>query len=602
MSSQAWIQLVTFLVVLAVLAWPMGIWLVAVADGRLPRWLAPVRGIENGLYRVAGVDPAASMGWKHYTLGLLAFNLIGVVAVYAIQRLQGVLPLNPQALPGVSADSSFNTAFSFVTNTNWQGYGGEATMSYLTQMLALTVQNFFSAATGIAVVYALIRGFVARSSGVIGNVWTDLTRITLYVLLPLSLVFAVFLVGQGVIQNFDAYRDVTTLEVNAYQNPKNGPDGQPLKDDKGNPVMEDAKTPTQQIAMGPVASQEAIKMLGTNGGGFFNANSAHPFENPTPLSNFLQMLSIFLIPAGLVFAFGRLVGDMRQGFAVLAAMTLLFVVAVLIVTPAEQGGNPQFAALGIDQAQSALQPGGNMEGKEARFGISATALFAAITTAASCGAVNGMHDSFMPIGGAVPLVLIQLGEVVFGGVGSGLYGMLVFAILAVFIAGLMIGRTPEYLGKKIEAFDMKMTSIAILVTPIIVLAGTALAVSLDVGRSSLANPGAHGFSEVLYALSSAANNNGSAFAGLSANTPFYNALLAFAVWFGRFGVIVPVLAIAGSLALKKRLPVTAGTLPTHGPLFVVLLLGSVLLVGLLNYVPALALGPVVEHFMLWSGK
>jgi potassium-transporting ATPase potassium-binding subunit len=602
MSSQAWIQLVTFLVVLAVLAWPMGTWLAAVADGRLPRWLAPVRGIENGLYRVAGVDPAAGMGWKHYALGLLAFNLIGVIVVYAIQRLQGMLPLNPQALPGVSADSSFNTAFSFVTNTNWQGYGGEATMSYLTQMLALTVQNFFSAATGIAVVYALIRGFVARSSGVIGNVWTDLTRITLYVLLPLSLVFAVFLVGQGVIQNFDAYKDVTTLEVNAYQNPKNGPDGQPLKDDKGNPVTEDAKSPTQQIAMGPVASQEAIKMIGTNGGGFFNANSAHPYENPTPLSNFLQMLSIFLIPAGLVFAFGRLVGDMRQGFAVLAAMTLLFVVAVLIVTPAEQGGNPQLAALGVDQAPSALQPGGNMEGKEARFGISATALFAAITTAASCGAVNGMHDSFMPIGGAVPIVLMQLGEVVFGGVGSGLYGMLVFAILAVFIAGLMIGRTPEYLGKKIEAFDMKMTSIAILVTPIIVLAGTALAVSLDVGRSSLANPGAHGFSEALYALSSAANNNGSAFAGLSANTPFYNSLLAFAVWFGRFGVIVPVLAIAGSLALKKRLPVTAGTLPTHGPLFVVLLIGSVLLVGLLNYVPALALGPVVEHFMLWSGK
>ena len=602
MSSQAWIQLVTFLVVLAVLAWPMGIWLAAVADGRLPRWLAPVRGIENGLYRVAGVDPAASMGWKHYTLGLLAFNLIGVVVVYALQRLQGVLPLNPQAMPGVSADSSFNTAFSFVTNTNWQGYGGEATMSYLTQMLALTVQNFFSAATGIAVVYALIRGFVARSSGVIGNVWTDLTRVTLYVLLPLSLVFAVFLVGQGVIQNFDAYKDVTTLEVNAYQNPKNGPDGQPLKDDKGNPVTEDAKTPTQQIAMGPVASQEAIKMIGTNGGGFFNANSAHPYENPTPLANFLQMLSIFLIPAGLVFAFGRLVGDMRQGFAVLAAMTLLFVVAVLIVTPAEQVGNPQFAALGVDQAQSALQPGGNMEGKEARFGISATALFAAITTAASCGAVNGMHDSFMPIGGAVPIVLMQLGEVVFGGVGSGLYGMLVFAILAVFIAGLMIGRTPEYLGKKIEAFDMKMTSIAILVTPIIVLAGTALAVVAEAGKAGIANPGAHGFSEILYALSSAANNNGSAFAGLSANTPFYNALLAFAVWFGRFGVIVPVLAIAGSLAFKKRLPVTAGTLPTHGPLFVVLLLGSVLLVGLLNYVPALALGPVVEHFMLWSGK
>ena len=602
MTSQAWTQLVAFLVILLAAAWPMGRWLHAVADGRLPRWLAPLRKLESGLYRLAGVDADASMGWKHYALGILAFNVLGVLVVYALQRLQGVLPLNPQAMAGVGADSSFNTAISFVTNTNWQGYAGESTMSYLTQMLALTVQNFFSAATGIAVVYALIRGFVARSSGVIGNVWADLTRVTLYVLLPLSLVFAVFLVGQGVIQNFDAYKDVTTLEVNAYQTPKNGPDGQPLKDEKGNPVMEDQKTPTQQIAMGPVASQEAIKMLGTNGGGFFNANSAHPFENPTPLSNFLQMLAIFLIPAGLVFAFGRMVGDMRQGWAVLAAMTLLFVVSVMIVTPPEQLGNPQLAALGVDQAQSTLQPGGNMEGKEARFGINATTLFAAITTAASCGAVNGMHDSFMPLGGAVPMVLMQLGEVVFGGVGSGLYGMLIFAILAVFIAGLMIGRTPEYLGKKIETFDMKMMSIAILVTPILVLAGTALAVVAEAGKAGIANPGAHGFSEILYALSSAANNNGSAFAGLSANTPFYNALLAAAMWFGRFGVIVPVLAIAGSLAAKKRLPVTEGTLPTHGPLFVVLVVGSVLLVGLLNYVPALALGPVVEHFMLVGGK
>jgi len=602
MTSQAWTQLVAFLAILLVVAWPMGRWLHAVAEGRLPRWLSPLRRAENALYRLAGVDGDASMGWKHYALGILAFNVLGVVVVYALQRLQGVLPLNPQGMAAVSPDSSFNTAFSFVTNTNWQGYGGEATMSYLTQMLALTVQNFFSAATGIAVLYALIRGFVARSSGVIGNVWADLTRVTLYVLLPLSLVFAVFLVGQGVIQNFDAYKDVTTLEVNAYQTPKNGPDGQPLKDEKGNPVMEDQKTPTQQIAMGPVASQEAIKMLGTNGGGFFNANSAHPYENPTPLSNFVQMLAIFLIPAGLVFAFGRMVGDMRQGWAVLAAMTLLFVVSVLIVTPPEQAGNPQLTALGVDQVQSIFQPGGNMEGKEARFGINATTLFAAITTAASCGAVNGMHDSFMPLGGAVPMVLIQLGEVVFGGVGSGLYGMLIFAILAVFIAGLMIGRTPEYLGKKIESFDMKMTSIAILATPILVLVGTAVALVADAGKAGIANPGAHGFSEILYAFSSAANNNGSAFAGLSANTPFYNALLAVAVWFGRFAVIVPVLAIAGNLAMKKRLPVTAGTLPTHGALFVVLLLGSVLLVGLLNYVPALALGPVVEHFMLFAGK
>ena len=602
MNAQAIIQLVVYLVVLMALAWPVGRWIAAIADGRLPRWLLPLKKLEGGLYKLAGVDAGESMGWKHYALGILAFNVVGVFVVYALQRLQGVLPLNPQGMTAVSADSSFNTAFSFVTNTDWQGYGGEATMSYLTQMLALTVQNFFSAATGIAVVLALIRGFVARSTGVIGNVWCDLTRITLYLLVPLSLVFAVFLVSQGVIQNFDAYKDATTLEVNAYQNPKNGPDGQPLKDDKGNAVTEDAKAASQQLAMGPVASQEAVKMIGTNGGGFFNANSAHPFENPTPLSNFAQMIAMFLIPAALVFAFGRMVGDMRQGVAVLAAMTAFFVVAVLVITPAEQGGNPQIAALGVDQATSATQPGGNMEGKETRFGIAATTLFATITTSASCGAVNGMHDSLTPIGGGVPLVLMQLGEVVFGGVGSGLYGMLIFAILAVFIAGLMIGRTPEYLGKKIESFDMKMTSIAILATPILVLAGTAVAVLSDLGRAGIANPGPHGFSEILYALSSAANNNGSAFAGLSVNTPFYNALLAVAVWFGRFAVIVPVLAIAGNLAAKKRLAVTAGTLPTHGPLFVVLLIGSVLLVGLLNYVPALALGPVVEHFMLWGGK
>ncbi len=596
------VQLVVYLAVLMAIAWPMGWWLAAVADGRLPGWLKPIVAVERGMYRLAGVDPDESTSWQRYAVALVAFNVLGVIAVYALQRLQGVLPLNPQGMTAVSADSSFNTAISFVTNTNWQGYAGESTMSHLTQMLALTVQNFFSAATGIAVVWALIRGFVAKSSGTVGNFWVDATRATLYVLLPLSLVFAVFLVAQGSIQNFSAAKEVTTFEVNAYQQPKNGPDGQPLKDAKGDAVMEDAKTATQSIAMGPVASQEAIKMIGTNGGGFFNANSAHPFENPTPLSNFVQMLSIFLIPAGLVFAFGRMVGDMRQGWAVMAAMTAMFVVMVLIVSPQEQGGNPLFTPLGVDQAASALQPGGNMEGKEARFGIAASTLFAAITTAASCGAVNAMHDSFMPLGGAVPLVLIQLGEVVFGGVGSGLYGVIVFAILTVFIAGLMIGRTPEYLGKKIETFDMKMVSIAILVTPILVLAGTAIAVGADAGKAGIANPGAHGFAEILYAFSSAANNNGSAFAGLSANTPFYNVMLAIAMWFGRFGVIVPVLAIAGSLAAKKRLAVTAGTLPTHGPLFVLLLIGTVVLVGLLNYVPALALGPVVEHFMLVSAK
>jgi len=600
MSTAAWMQLAAYLGALLVLAWPLGRWLVAVAEGRLPRWLAPLEAAERGLYRLAGVDPAAGMGWRHYAVALLVFNGLGVLAVYALQRLQAVLPLNPQGLAAVSADSAFNTAISFVSNTNWQGYAGESTMSHLTQMLALTVQNFLSAATGIVVVWALLRGFAARSAASIGNFWADITRVTAYVLLPLSLVFAVFLVGQGVIQNFSAYQDVTTLEATAYQQPQNGPDGQPLKNAQGQLVMEDLKTDKQTLAMGPVASQEAIKMLGTNGGGFFNANSAHPFENPTALTNFAQMLAIFLIPTALVFMFGRMVGDMRQGWAVLAAMTAIFVVAVVVLTTQEQQGNPLLASLGADQSASATQPGGNMEGKEARFGIAASGLFAAITTAASCGAVNAMHDAFTPLGGAVPLVLMQLGEVVFGGVGTGLYSMLIFAILAVFIAGLMIGRTPEYLGKKIETHEMKMTSVAILVTPILVLAGAAVAVLADAGQAGIANPGAHGFSEILYAFTSAANNNGSAFAGLSANTPFYNTLLAVAMWFGRFGVIVPVLAMAGSLAAKPRLAVTAGTLPTHGPLFVALLIGTVLLVGLLNYVPALALGPVIEHIRLWS--
>ena len=590
--------LALFLGLLLAASWPLGVWLARLSSGQLPRWM---QRIEAPLYRLAGTSADKSMNWSHYALALLAFNALGVFVVYALQRVQVWLPLNPAGMAAVSPDSAFNTAVSFVTNTNWQGYSGEATMSYLTQMLALAVQNFFSAATGIAVAFALIRGFAARSTGVIGNFWVDVTRITAWLLLPMSLVFAVFLVSQGVIQNFDAYKDVTTLEVTTYQQPKTAADGQPLKDAQGNPLMEDLKTGKQTLAMGPVASQEAIKMIGTNGGGFFNANSAHPYENPTALSNLLQMLAIFLIPAALCFAFGREVGDLRQGWAVLAAMTVLFVIAVLAITPAEQAGNPLIGALGVDQTASALQSGGNMEGKETRFGINASSLFAVITTAASCGAVNAMHDSFTPLGGLVPMVMIQLGEVVFGGTGSGLYGMLIFAILAVFIAGLMIGRTPEYLGKKIEAHEMKLTSIAILVTPIVVLIGTAIAVLTSGGKAGIANPGAHGFSEILYALSSAANNNGSAFAGLSANTPFYNWLLGLAVWFGRFGVIVPVLAIAGALAAQKRLPVTVGTMPTHGPLFVTLLIGTVLLVGLLNYVPALALGPVVEHLMLWSG-
>ena len=475
-------------------------------------------------------------------------------------------------------------------------------MSYLTQMLGLAVQNFLSAATGIAVVFALFRGFAAKSTGVLGNFWVDVTRITVWLLLPLSLVLAIALSSQGVIQNFSSYKDVATLEVTTYSQPKKDAAGEVVKDAKGEAVMEELKADKQTIAMGPVASQEAIKMLGTNGGGFFNANSAHPYENPNALTNLLQMLAIFLIPAALCFAFGRSVGDTRQGWAVLAAMTVMFVIAVVAITPAEQIGNPLLPALGVDQTLSAIQSGGNMEGKETRFGITASALFAVITTSASCGAVNAMHASFTPLGGMVPMVMMQLGEVVFGGVGTGLYGMLIFAILAVFIAGLMIGRTPEYLGKKIEAHEMKLVSVAILITPILVLAGTALAVMSGAGRAGIANPGPHGFSEILYALTSAANNNGSAFAGLSANTPLYNTLLGIAMWLGRFGVILPVLAIAGALASKKRLPVTAGTMPTHGPLFVFLLIGTVLMVGLLNYIPALALGPVVEHLMLWSAK
>ena len=565
MSAAAWGQLLAYLALLLLLAWPLSRAMEAVIAGRF-RW---GQRVEAPLYRLAGVQPAAEQGWLAYAVGLLVFNGLGVLAVYGLQRLQAVLPLNPQALAAIAPDSAFNTAISFVTNTNWQGYSGEAAMSYLTQMLALTVQNFLSAATGIAVVLALIRGFARHSAQAVGQVWVDLTRITLWILLPLSLVFALLLVSQGVIQNFSPAQTVQALE-----------------------------TGSQTLAMGPVASQLAIKMIGTNGGGFFNVNSAHPFENPTAVTNLMQMLAMLLIPTALCLVLGRMVGDLRQGWALLAAMTVVFVVAVVVATAAEQQGNPVLSALGADQQASALQAGGNMEGKETRFGIQASTLFATITTAASCGAVNAMHDSFTPLGGAVPLVMIQLGEVIFGGVGSGLYGMLLFAILAVFIAGLMIGRTPEYLGKKIEAREMKMVAIAVLVTPLLVLLGTAIVVMSPAGRAGIGNPGPHGFSEMLYALSSVANNNGSAFAGLSVNTPFYNALLGAVMWLGRFGVIVPVLAIAGSLGAKKRLLANEGTLPTHGPLFVVLLVGTVLLMGLLNYVPALALGPVVEHLML----
>jgi K+-transporting ATPase ATPase A chain len=560
MTTSAWGLLALYLALLLALAWPLGHWLTRLYAGEHPRWM---RRVEAPLLRLVG--DTGPQDWRRYALAVLAFSVVGMLVAYALQRLQGVLPLNPAGLGAVSPDSAFNTAVSFTTNTNWQGYAGESTMSYLTQMAALAVHNFTSAATGIAVAFALIRGFAQRGVATLGNFWADLVRLTLWLLLPLSLLFALVLVQQGVIQNFDAWRSIVTVEGG-----------------------------TQTFALGPVASQEAIKMLGTNGGGFFNANSAHPFENPTALSNLLQMLAIFAIPAALCFTFGRAVGDLRQGWAVLATMTLLFVAAVVVLTWAEHAGNPLLRPLGVDSIA-------NLEGKELRFGIDASSLFAAITTAASCGAVIAMHDSLTPLGGLVPLVLMQLGEVVFGGVGSGLYGMLVFAVVAVFIAGLMIGRTPEYVGKKIGAHEMKLVSIAVLVTPVLALLGTAVAAVSPAGLAGLANPGAHGFSEMLYAFSSAANNNGSAFAGLSANTPFWNLWLAVAMWFGRFAVIVPVLALAGALAAKQRLPVTGGTLPTHGPLFVLLLVGTVLLVGLLNYVPALALGPVVEHLVLWAG-
>jgi potassium-transporting ATPase potassium-binding subunit len=596
-SAEATALLVVYLGLLLALAWPLAAWITHVVEGRFAWGLR----VERPLARLMG-NAGQEQGWLPYTIGLVLFNGIGLLAVYALQRLQAGLPLNPQGFAAVSTDSAFNTAVSFVTNTNWQGYGGETTMSHLTQMLALTVQNFLSAATGIAVAVVLIRGFARHSSATVGNVWLDLTRITLWVLLPLSIAFALAMSAGGVVQTWAGSVTAHTVEPVQWQEARLDAEGQPLKDAQGAPVLDDKRSESQAIAMGPVASQLAIKMLGTNGGGFFNANSAHPFENPTAVTNVLQMLAIFVIPAALCFVFGRMVGDLRQGVALLSAMTAIFVVAAVALTVFEQQGNPRLTDLGADQAMSASQSGGNMEGKEVRFGIAASSLFATITTAASCGAVNAMHDSFTPLGGAVPMVLIQLGEVVFGGVGSGLYGMLVFAALAVFIAGLMIGRTPEYLGKKIEVREMKLISIAILVVPLVVLVGTALAISTGAGRAGIQDPGPHGFSEVLYALSSAGSNNGSAFAGLSANTPFYNTVLAIVMWIGRFGVILPVLALAGSLAAKTRSAPTPGTLPTHGPLFVTLLIGVVLLVGLLNYVPALALGPVVEHLMLGAPR
>lgn len=594
--------LILFLALVVACARPLGVYIADVMEGK-PNFAQRLGSrVERFFYRVCGVDPRVEMTWKQYAIALLIFNVLGAFIIFALQRLQFFLPFNPQKLAAVTPDSSFNTAISFITNTDWQGYAGESTLGYLVQMAGLTVQNFLSAATGLVVAIALIRGFARHTLATIGNFWVDITRATLYLLFPLSVILALVLASQGVIQNFDAYKNATTVEKVVYQNPKADPAGNPIKDATGNAVTETATTQIQTLPMGPVASQESIKEIGTNGGGFFNANSAHPYENPTPFTNLAEMLAIFIIPFALTFTFGKMIGDARQGWALIAAMLILFVPLVMMAFHAEQAGNPLVEKVGIDQAASAISSGGNLEGKEVRFGIAASALFAAVTTATSCGAVNSMHDSMLPLGGLVPLFLMQLGEVAPGGVGTGLYSILVFAILGVFIAGLMIGRTPEYLGKKIEAFEMKMASIFILTTPFIVLIGTAVAVMTIDGKAGVANPGPHGFSEILYAFSSAANNNGSAFAGLSANTVFYNVATALAMFIGRFWPIVAVLAVAGSLAAKKRVPVTEGTMPTHGPLFVSLLIGSIVLIGVLTYVPALALGPVIEHLMLFSTK
>jgi K+-transporting ATPase ATPase A chain len=598
MTSQAMLQVALYVAVLVALAKPLGIFMADVYEGRRT-FLSPIlRPVERLIYRVARIDEQGEVDWKRYTVGVLLFNFVGVVVVYLLQRLQGVLPLNPAGMPAVSPDSSFNTAVSFATNTNWQGYVGEATLSYLTQMLGLGVQNFVSAASGMAVLVALIRGFARRQAKTIGSFWVDLTRSTIYILLPLSLLLAVVLMSQGVVQTFAPYKTVELVDPVTVDMPVKNDAGEPVLDAAGKPVTESTVVKEQTLPLGPAASQVAIKQLGTNGGGFFNVNSAHPYENPTPLSNFFEVLAILLISGGLCYTFGRMVKDTRQGWAVLAAMLVIFVPLVVAAVTAEQTGNPRLAALGLDQSASDLQAGGNMEGKETRFGITNSALWAVATTSASNGSVNSMHDSFTPLGGLIPMWLMQLGEVVFGGVGSGLYGMLMFAIVAVFIAGLMVGRTPEYLGKKLESFEIKMASLAILVPPALVLIGAAIASVSPVGVSSIANPAVHGFSEILYAFSSASNNNGSAFAGISANTPFYNSALGIVMWLARYWLMIPVLGIAGSLAAKRATAVTAGTLPTHTPLFIGWLVGVVLMVGALTFVPALALGPIVEHLQM----
>jgi potassium-transporting ATPase potassium-binding subunit len=569
-------QIAVYFLLLLLITKPMGLYLNVVFAGRRT-WLSPVlRPVERAIYWVSGVDEGREQDWKIYTVAMLLFSAAGMLFLYGIQRAQDLLPLNPQGQVAVDPVLAFNTAASFTTNTNWQNYGGETTMSYLTQMAGLAFHNYASAAVGIVLAVAVVRGLTRRSASRIGNFWVDLTRCTLYVLLPICVVYALFLVWQGVPQNFNAYTQVTGVQ--GFQ---------------------------QLIAQGPVASQEAIKMFGTNGGGFFNANSAHPYENPTPFSNLIEMLSIFAIPAGLIYMFGKMANDTRQGWILFSAVSLLFLIGAFVALGAEQAGNPQLAAIGVDQTAnewSLAQPGGNMEGKELRFGIGSSTLFATVTTDASCGAVNGFHDSYTPIGGLVPLANIALGEVVFGGVGSGLYGLLIFAILAVFIAGLMVGRTPEYLGKKIEQYEIKMAALAILILPLSILVFSAITIAIPAGVSRIANPGPHGLSEILYIYTSSTGNNGSAFAGLGSNTPFYNWTGAFAMLIGRFAFIVPVMAIAGSMARKRVAPAGPGTFPTNTPLFAGLLVGVILIVGALTYFPAYSLGAIVEQLLMLAGK
>ncbi len=591
MTPNTWIQMGVFLLVLCALVKPLGAFMARVYEGQSCGLDKPLGWLERLTYRAAGIKSDQPMTWKTYAVALLLFNLLGGVAVYALQRLQGFLPLNPEHLGAVSPDLAWNTAISFISNTNWQSYNGETTMSYLTQMLALTVQNFVSAATGMAVLVALIRGIRGKQTDNIGNFWVDLVRSTLYILLPLSFVLALILVSQGVVQTFSPYKKVPLLQPVSYV--------QSSTNAVGKTINKTVWVKHQILPLGPAASQIAIKQLGTNGGGFFGVNSAHPFENPNPLSNFLEVLAILLIPASLCYTFGRMVGDTRQGWAIFAAMMIIFVPLMVGCVWAEHTGNPKLAALGVNQRPAALMSGGNMEGKETRFGVTDSAIWATVTTAASNGSVNSMHDSYTPLGGLVPMWLMELGEVIFGGVGSGLYGMLMFVIVAVFIAGLMVGRTPEYLGKKIEAFEMKMATICVLVPPALVLVTAAIACVTVMGTSALANPGAHGFSEILYWASSVGNNNGSAFAGLGTNTPFYNIAGGILMWGSRYFLIVPTLALAGSLARKKQIPVSSGTLPTHDALFTAWLVATVVLIGALTFLPALALGPIVESLHLW---